>query len=124
MTIEELTLIFNMLGISGGAFLATFILFKFAIPLFKRLFVLFNTWESFIRDWAGTPEEPGRSRVPGVMERLNEIDGALKNNGGSSVKDAIDRIERKLGKIDTRLADGDKKFEDIYDHIKNIEKDI
>jgi hypothetical protein len=40
---------------------------------------------------------PGRARVPGVMERLNRLDGELSNNGGSSVKDAIERIEKILG---------------------------
>ncbi len=38
-----------------------------------------------------------RSFVPGVMERLNRLDGELSNNGGSSVKDAIERIEKILG---------------------------
>jgi hypothetical protein len=31
------------------------------------------------------------------MERLNRLDGELSNNGGTSVKDAIDRIEKVLG---------------------------
>jgi len=31
------------------------------------------------------------------MERLNRLDGELSHNGGSSMKDAIDRIEKSLG---------------------------
>jgi hypothetical protein len=31
------------------------------------------------------------------MERLNRLDGELSNNGGTSVKDAIERIEKALG---------------------------
>ncbi len=38
------------------------------------------------------PGGPGRDPVPGVMERLNRLDGELSNNGGSSVKDAIERM--------------------------------
>jgi len=56
------------------------------------------TWlEKFRRDWEGEPGGPGRDPVPGVMERLNRLDGELSNNGGSSLKDAIDRIEKRLG---------------------------
>lgn len=77
-----------------------------------------------MRDWSGEEARPGRSRVPGVMERLNSIDGELKNNGGSSVKDAVDRIENKISTIDNRLADGDKKFDDLYNEVKSIKKNF
>jgi len=53
--------------------------------------------EKFRRDWEGEPGGPGRDAVPGVMERLNRLDGELSHNGGSSMKDAIDRIEKVLG---------------------------
>ena len=60
----------------------------------------FLTWlDKFRRDWEGEEAEPGRDRVPGVMERLNRLDGELSNNGGSSLKDAVQRIESKLYKI-------------------------
>ena len=68
-----------------------------------------------MEDWAGTPERPGRSAVPGVMERLNNIDGELKKNGGKSVKDVVNRIEK-------RLVDGDKKFDELYARLENTEK--
>ena len=56
------------------------------------------TWlEKFRRDWEGEPGGPGRDPVPSVMERLNRLDGELSHNGGSSMKDAIDRIEKALG---------------------------
>jgi predicted PurR-regulated permease PerM len=53
--------------------------------------------EKFRRDWEGEDAEPGRDRVPGVMERLNKLDGELSHNGGSSLKDAVERIEKHLG---------------------------
>lgn len=101
-----------------------FLIVKFISPLVKRIGFWINTWEGFMRDWSGEEERPGRARVPGVMERLNEIDGALKNNGGSSIKDAVDRIEIRVNEIDDRLADGDKKFDDIYTELKRIKKDL
>jgi hypothetical protein len=76
-----------------------------------------DNWDSFMRDWAGEPAAPGRSAVPGVMERLNRIDGELKRNGGSSMKDAITRVEKKLETIDARLDDGNNRFDIIEEKI-------
>lgn len=121
MTNDELTMLLTTIGL---ALTTWFLVVKFISPLFKRINAWIHTWEGFMRDWAGEDAKPGRSRVPGVMERLNEIDGALKNNGGTSVKDAVDRIEKKISTIDNRLADGDKKFDDLYDEVKSIKKNF
>lgn len=48
--------------------------------------------ERFKRDWEGESEEPGRDRVPGVMERLNKLDGELSQNGGKSTKDTVNKL--------------------------------
>ena len=48
-----------------------------------------HRWEDFWDDWNGTPAGPGRSAVPGVMERLQSIDGELQHNGGNSLKDKV-----------------------------------
>ena len=65
-------------------------------PSVKRIRSMMEWLERFRRDWEGEPGGPGRDRVPGVMERLNRLDGELSNNGGTSVKDAIERIEKAL----------------------------
>ena len=80
---------------------------------YKRVQGFMDTWDQFHRDWDGEPAMPGRSAVPGVMERLNRIDGELKRNGGSSMKDAINRVEKKLEQIDGRLDEGNKRFDEI-----------
>lgn len=69
-----------------------------AVPI-KKLRIFFTWLDKFRRDWEGEEAEPGRDRVPGVMERLNRLDGELSNNGGSSLKDAVQRIEFKLDKL-------------------------
>lgn len=55
-----------------------------------------HRWDAFWDDWNGTPGGPGRDPVPGVMERLQRIDGELKRNGGHSLKDHVDQIGRKV----------------------------
>ena len=92
---------------------ALLMLWKLVKPLCDRVHKFMDAWDNFLRDWAGEPAAPGRSAVPGVMERLNRIDGELKRNGGSSMKDALNRVEKKLDQIDGRLEDGNKRFEEI-----------
>ena len=41
-------------------------------PVWRELRDLMSWWRKFQRDWDGESEEPGRARVPGVMERLND----------------------------------------------------
>jgi len=113
-----------------GTVLGAVLLFaKVIYPMWKRISKWMNTWEDFMDDWFGIEPRPGRSRTKGVMERLNEIDGELKNNGGSSIKDAVDRIEKDVKELsmDTkgikkRLEDGDQRFDQIEKRLNNLEK--
>jgi hypothetical protein len=84
-------------------------------PTVKAVSKLTHQLEDFMRDWNGTPQEPGRDAVPGVMERLNRLDGELSRNGGKSVKDTVNRIEK-------RLVEGDKKFNDLYSRVSDLER--
>lgn len=83
------------------------------LPVWKRIKAGLDKLDSFMRDWEGEPARKGRSKVPGVMERLNKLDGELSHNGGSSIKDAVKRIENKLVEIDERLEEGTRRFERI-----------
>ena len=91
-------------------------------PLVKSMKKLINSLSRFTDDWFGEEAAPGRDKVPGVMERLNNIDGELKHNGGSTMKDAVKRIEKKLSNIDTTLDAGNKRFDEIDARLNNIEK--
>ena len=84
------------IGAIAGAVAA--VIAVIAVPI-KKIKIFFTWLDKFRRDWEGEEAEPGRGRVPGVMERLNKLDGELSNNGGSSLKDAVQRIEFKLDKL-------------------------
>lgn len=74
--------------------------------LVNKIFKLVQTSTRFLDDWYGSEEKPG------VIERLAEgnarfdyLEGELKvikeelfNNHGSSLRDAIDRIEKAVSK--------------------------
>lgn len=94
-----------------------FAVVKFISPFRKRINKWMTTWEQFMRDWAGEEASPGRDAIPGVMERLNKMDGELSHNGGKSIKDVVDRIE-------SRMVQGDKKFDDLYSKVTTLEKKV
>ncbi len=77
------------------------------VPLWKKVSTLFDTWAAFVRDWNGEPAEPGREAVPGVMERLNKLDGELSHNGGSSLKDAVDRLEKNQDRLFRKIEEAE-----------------
>ena len=66
-------------------------------PFYKKIKRWAEWMERFMRDWEGEEEAPGRDAVPGVMERLNKLDGELTNNGGSTVKDKVDKLYKNQG---------------------------
>ena len=77
---------------SGGIIVLTFfgILWGKAVwPVWKRIKVFMDWLEKFREDWDGVAGDAGHAKVPGVMERLNRIDGEVSRNGGSSMKDAL-----------------------------------
>lgn len=91
-----MTNLFTTLGIVTGALISLGVLLN---PLRKRLKRWVNWMERFMRDWEGEEAEPGRDRVPGVMERLNKLDGELSNNGGSTTKDKVDKLYANQARV-------------------------
>lgn len=60
--------------------------------------------EQVIEDWSGTPARPGVAARPGVMQtledhsaRLATIEHEVRPNSGSSMRDAVDRIDKAIG---------------------------
>lgn len=94
---------------------AWFAVKQFVLPIIRGIKRLMESTEKFLEDWNGSEPSPGRDRVPGVMERLNRIDGELSHNGGKSIKDVVNRIE-------DRLVEGDKKFDELYSRVQKLER--
>lgn len=92
-----------IIGITGAILGLT----QVVLPLWRKVNKLFDTWASFVRDWNGEPAEPGREAVPGVMERLNKLDGELSHNGGSSLKDAVDRLEKNQDRLFRKIEEAE-----------------
>lgn len=95
--IETLSLVIGII-ISGALVLGY---------LLKKINFLFGTWSTFIRDWEGEEAMDGRDAVPGVMARLNKLDGELTHNGGKSVKDVVVRLEARQDTLEQKLEEAE-----------------
>jgi len=116
---ELFTLIVAMSSSIAIVIGAWFAISRLIAPAVKRIKQIGKDLDNFIEDWHGTPAREGRDAIPGVMQRLNNIDGELTHNGGSSVKDAVQRIESGIIKINHRLEEGDKRFNEIEDRLED-----
>lgn len=50
----------------------------------------------FLDDWFGEPERDGVDERPGVLKRLKAVEDELQPNGGSSLRDSINRTEQAV----------------------------
>ena len=63
----------------------------------------------FLDDYFGEEERPGFNGRPGIQERMRIIEKELKHvayemrpNHGTSIKDAINRIEKRLDQLEQK----------------------
>lgn len=81
------------IGGAAAALLALIALLSYLIRPIRRLS---DRMEVFHTDWYGQAARPGVPARPGVVERLANIEGEMKANGGSSLRDAVNRLERMV----------------------------
>jgi hypothetical protein len=72
----------------------------------NKFVTLFKTWFKFVDDWNGTEDKPGvvdrladgNARFEKIESEISIIKAELFNNHGTSLRDAIDRIEEAVAK--------------------------
>jgi hypothetical protein len=94
------------LAAAGAIVTPVVVIFRWAHPIAKQL-------TNFLEDWFGEPERPGVAAKPGVLLRLVKIERELRPNGGSSMRDAVNRVE----------ATGDETSKRLDEHITTSEAD-
>ena len=95
---------------------AVFLVKRFVAPVISRLNSVLLWQEQFRLDWQGEPPRAGRDATPGVMERLNRLDGELSRNGGDSVKDVVESMQKDVCSVNKRLL----KLEKSQDNLNQI----
>jgi hypothetical protein len=101
----------EIIGVLSAIFGLIVLIAKVIHPIIKSIKSSFDWMDEFKRDWQGEESSLGRDRTPGVMERLNILDGELSRNGGKSLKDVVCRLEEKIDKIINRVEQIEKKLE-------------
>ena len=94
------------LAAAGAIVTPVVVIFRWAHPIAKQL-------TNFLEDWFGEPERPGVAAKPGVLLRLVKIERELKPNGGTSMRDAVNRMEKT----------GDETSKRLDEHITTSEAD-
>ena len=114
MTNNMIITVFATVGIITAALLGL----RQLIEPYKEKADLFMSWfEDFKRDWSGEEESPGRDRVPGVMERLNRLDGELSSNGGKSTKDVVNKLYDNQGVLMEAFIEMGERLISIEEHL-------
>jgi hypothetical protein len=124
--------LFASIGVITGALIGLRQLLR---PMRKRIDSMIDWAEDFKRDWSGEIAAPGRDAVPGVMERLNKLDGELSQNGGKSTKDIVNRLEHKFDMLADAFVEMGERLISIEgslethsktldDHVKNPKNNL
>ena len=85
---------------------------------FRKVFKIIKRIVHFLDDYFGTEERPGFEKVPGVAERiknieenigylcvrLDSVEKELQPNHGTSMRDAINRIDKRLSHVEEELV--------------------
>lgn len=95
------------------------ILWKIFRPIFVTYRRITASVDLFMKDWFGEPGDELHPKKAGMLERMSSVEAELKHNGGSSIKDAVKRIENKLVEIDARLDEGARKFEHLEEELES-----
>jgi|694.fasta_scaffold11760_29 hypothetical protein len=93
-------------------------------PGYKKAKEFGDWFDHFRRDWMGEEGSPGRDRVPGVMERLNKLDGELSQNGGKSTKDVVNKMFYKQEKLEEKADMMLEAFVEMGERLIKIEDSL
>jgi hypothetical protein len=115
MTIQEIIIMWAGAIVALGG--AVGVIWKLVSPIAKKTRSLMEALDLFTKDWFGDEGDVHHPRKPGMLERMTKVEAELKHNGGSSIKDAVKRIEDKLNKVEKRLDEGNQRFEEIERRI-------
>lgn len=105
----------------ASVFTALGVIFR---PGYKRVKELGEWFDHFKRDWIGEEAAPGRDRIPGVMERLNKLDGELSQNGGKSTKDVANKVLYKQERLEEKVDVMLEAFVEMGERLIKIEDSL
>ena len=103
---------------------AALILWRVLSPVFKKIFGSLEWLSDFRLSWEGTPpdpDQPWQPHIPGVMARLNRLDGEFADDGNGSLKSSVRRIEQTVNSIAARQGEIFYQVESLSNRISDLE---
>ena len=96
ITAVDTAVIWSLAAVAiAGAIALAWRMIRAVVRILKRM-------DDLADDWQGVPARPGVPERPGVMARLDQIEGRvstieheLRPNSGRSLRDAVDRVDRR-----------------------------
>ena len=82
-------------AIAGGITTVSIIWLKFLRPATRPMRELLAWLTAFREDWEGTADRPGVKGRPGMMVRMAALEAEFTPNGGNSMRDRVNMIERR-----------------------------
>lgn len=92
----------DLVAFAAGAITVLTFLGMIFRPAWREFKEFLAWWRKFQVDWDGEPGRDGKAPQPGVMQRLDAIDGEFRRNSGKTMKDSQFRTERAVRKIAAR----------------------
>lgn len=91
--------------------------------LIRAAYRLFRKVGYFLDDFNGEDARPGQPARPGMSERVAAIEHQFLPNNGATMRDAIDRVERKAEAAAKLASDSSEQTRKVVEqHIWHVEK--
>ncbi|MEW1838558.1 hypothetical protein AB0392_11440 [Nonomuraea angiospora] len=101
MTGDSLVQVFVVAGTIAGGLALLGVLAKGGAWLWRT----FTALKDFLDDWKGEPARAGVEARPGIPARIAVIESELHPNHGTSLRDAVDRLETSVRRVEDGLAE-------------------
>lgn len=114
-------------GIVTAVVAALTVLYRLTVrPISQRMRAYLDWNDRFRADWEGAPVDPDRPwepHSPGVLERLNALDGEFHDDGNGSLKSSVRRIERAVNQMSAQVGQALERMDERITRIEERQAD-
>lgn len=111
-------------GTVVGAFAIIGTVIGAIFKLGKAIWNLNRRFGHFLDDWNGEPSRDGQPGRPGALARISAVEKELKPNGGSTLKDAVNRVEASIGEMQGHMLTNTGRLERCTDMLEALDERV
>jgi hypothetical protein len=114
-------------GIITAVVAAATVIYRLTLrPVVQRMKAYLDWNDRFRTEWEGVPIDPDRPwepHSPGVLERLNNLDGEFHDDGNGSLKSSVRRIERAVNQMSSQVTSALDKMDERITRLEESRRD-